>query len=265
MLALAGGIAASTLVLAAFVVPADASSTAAAATPQLVGLGDSYASGLGSGDYIAGSGDCYRSTHAYAVVDSQRIGASLQFVACSGATTADVESSQLSALSSATTDVTITIGGNDIGFSDVITQCALPSWASHCFSSIHQAEQAIKHTLPGSLDTLYGDIHADAPNATVVVVGYPRLFNGQNCSDLTFFTAKEMTALNAAADLLDTTIAGRVKAHDFAFADPRSAFVGHAVCDRDSWLHDLTYPVNESFHPKVPGQTEFADLSAPLL
>ena len=258
-----------TLALGLFAGPAVAAPASHAGTArgglQLVGLGDSYASGLGTGDYYPDSGDCYRSPDAYAVLDAQALGASIDFVACSGATSGDVVSTQLSALSATTTDVTLTVGGNDIGFTDVITQCALPSWASHCFQSIHQAEQAMQHTLPGALDTLYADIHADAPNAEVAVVGYPRLFNGHNCSDLTFFSKKEMASLNSAADMLDQVIGARAKAHGFGFADPRAAFVGHAVCDNDAWLNDLTYPVNESFHPKKAGQSEFATLSEPLL
>lgn len=233
-----------------------------AATPQWVGLGDSYASGLGTGHYYSESGDCKRSPDAYAVLDSQQVGASLTFVACSGATTSDVEADQVSSLSASTTDVSITIGGNDIGFTDVLTQCALPSWAGSCNKAINHADKIITGVLPGSLDTLYSDISAGAPSADVFVVGYPRLFNGQDCSALTFFTKKEMARLNSAADLLDTTIQGRAQAHGFTYVDPRSAFVGHAVCDSTPWLNDLTYPVEESFHPKTAGQAAFASLVA---
>jgi lysophospholipase L1-like esterase len=232
------------------------------ASPVMAGLGDSYASGLGAGSYYDDSGDCKRSSNAYAVLDSQRIGAALSFVACSGATTSDVEASQLGALSDSTTDVTITIGGNDIGFVDVITECALPSWASRCFGAIHDAQQVTKHVLPGKLDALYDDISAGAPNAKVVVVGYPRLFDGRDCSPLTFFSRKELARLNESADLLDQTIGKRAGAHGFDFVDPRSTFVGHAVCDPDAWLNNLTYPVEESFHPKASGQAAFAELVA---
>lgn len=232
----------------------------AAPGPAMAGLGDSYASGLGAGDYDPSSGDCYRSERAYAVLDAQRIGAALDFVACSGATSGDVDSGQLGALGQDTGDVTVTVGGNDIGFADVMTECALPSWAGDCFGAIAAARRATKNVLPGNLDALYGDIASDAPDATVVVVGYPRLFNGRNCSPLTFFTKREMTKLNAAADLLDKTIRQRAKAHHFAFADPRHAFTGHAICSADPWLNDLTYPVDESFHPNADGQSGYADL-----
>ncbi len=119
-----------------------------------------------------------------------------------------------------------------------------------------------KHVLPGRLDALYDDISAGAPNAKVVVVGYPRLFSGRDCSSLTFFSKKELARLNESADLLDKTIGNRAKAHGFDFVDPRSAFVGHAVCDADPWLNNLTFPVEESFHPNIAGHVAFAALVA---
>ncbi len=254
---LVAGIAAGAVVL---VIAGSAASGATAASRSLVGLGDSYASGLGTGEYDGSSGDCKRSPDAYPVLDSQRIGAAISFVACSGATTSDVDTDQLGALSASTTDVTLTVGGNDVGFVDVISQCALPSWASHCFAAIKRASRVVRQVLPGRLDALYDDISAGAPDANVVVVGYPRLFSGQDCSPLTFFTKKELRRLNQSADLLDQTIGKRARAHHFDFVDPRSAFVGHAVCDADPWLNNLTYPVEESFHPTVSGQLALADL-----
>lgn len=182
---------------------------ASTASPVMAGLGDSYASGLGSGDY-GDSGDCRRSTHAYAVLDSQRIGASLIFVACSGATTNDVDADQLTALSASTTDVTPTVGGNDVGFVEVLGTCAL-SGHSGCSAAIDVARALIKSLLPGRLDALYGDIAAKAPGATVVVVGCPRLFNGQDCSVLTSFSRKEMSGLNGTADRIDAVIGRAAK------------------------------------------------------
>lgn len=258
----------SALAMTVLLVGQGAASASASAVPagpelvglELVGLGDSYAAGLGSGDYDQDSGDCYRSPHAYAVQVSRRIGAQLDFVACSGATTADVAADQLGALSAQTTDVTLTVGGNDVGFADVMTDCALPSWAGDCAAAVRVARQLVKQVLPGRLGSLYDAIAAAAPNAKVVVVGYPRLFNGQDCSPLTWFTPREMTKLNGAANLLDSTTKAQVRSHHFTFVDPRADFTGHAICDADPWLNNLTYPVNESFHPNVSGQTAYADL-----
>src|SRR5436853_7198089 len=92
----------------------------AAALPQYVDLGDSYSSGVGTRVFYSESGSCYRSPEAYGPKIAAARGYALSFQACSGAKTTDVNSSQLGALSSTTALVTITIGGNDAGFSHVI-------------------------------------------------------------------------------------------------------------------------------------------------
>ncbi|GAB2330059.1 hypothetical protein STREPTOSP366_52220 [Streptomyces variabilis] len=104
---------------------------AAAAGHHYVALGDSYSSGMGAGSYTSESGDCKRSTAAYPQLWSNaNAPASFKFVACSGATTTSVASSQLGALSSTTTLVSVTAGGNDIGFADVMQTCVLQSEAT---------------------------------------------------------------------------------------------------------------------------------------
>ena len=228
--------------------------TAHATSPQLVALGDSYASGVGTRSYDDDSGSCMRSPYAYPVLDASRIGASLSFQACSGATTSSVRTGQLGTLSATTTLVTVTVGGNDAHFTSVITECAQPWWSSDCDGAIDDARSVITNLLPARLDTLYSAIRTRAPHAHVVVVGYPRLFNGEDCNAGTWFSPAEETRLNQTVDLLDSTIRGRATAHGFGFADPRSAFTGHAVCDATEWINGLSNPVSESYHPNRSGQ-----------
>ncbi len=232
----------------------------AQAASSYVALGDSYASGVGTRTYYADSGSCYRSPYAYAVVDAARIGATLSFKACSGAKTADVKASQLTSLTSSTTYVTVQVGGNDAGFSDVLTECAQPGWASDCNGAIDAAQGKIRNTLPAALDSLYASIRSRAPNAKVVVVGYPRIFNGEDCNAGTWFSPSEESRLNATADLLNSTTSGRAAAKGFSFANPTSAFIGHAVCDTTEWINGLSNPVRESYHPNRNGQTGYANL-----
>jgi len=247
-------------VIAVLAVLVSTPSAAEAAGKRIVGLGDSYASGVGTRTYYAESGSCQRSPYAYPVVDAARVGATLSFRACSGATTTSVLNNQLDTLSSSTTHVTLTVGGNDAGFTKVITTCAQPFWASDCDGGIDQAQSFIKNTLPSRLNTLYTAVRSNAPNAKVVIVGYPRIFNGEDCNAGTFFSPAEEARLNATADLLDTTIRGRADAYRFSFADPRSSFAGHAVCDTTEWVNGLSNPVSESYHPNRGGQAGYANL-----
>jgi lysophospholipase L1-like esterase len=226
---------------------------AQAAPPAYVALGDSYASGTGTRSYIADGTSCQRSTYAYPSLIAAARGYALNFRACSGARIADVTNTQLSALSASTGYVTISVGGNDAGFSDVLTTCALPSWASNCDGAINRATSYISNTMPGQLAALYAAIKTRAPNAVVVVVGYPRIFNGQDCNLLTFFSASEESKLNAAADLINATTAAQATAAGFRFANPTVAFTGHAWCSSSEWVNGLSSPISESYHPNRAG------------
>jgi lysophospholipase L1-like esterase len=227
--------------------------SAQAAAGPYTALGDSYSSGVGTRSYYSDSGSCYRGPQAYPVRVAQNLGAPLTFAACSGARVPDVLN-QLGSLNANTAYVTVSVGGNDAGFADVITRCALP-WPWTCTGEIDNANNYIRNTLPGQLNNLYTQIRNRAPNAQVAVVGYPRLFNGEQCNALARISPAEQTALNQTADLLATTTAARASAHGFGFVDVRSVFTGHAVCDDAEWINGLSDPVLESYHPKVAGHT----------
>ncbi|OLF18001.1 triacylglycerol lipase [Actinophytocola xanthii] len=229
---------------------------AQAAAGPYVALGDSYSSGVGARNYYPDSGSCYRSPQSFPVLVAQQLGAPLTFPACSSADIADVLN-QLGSLNASTAYVTVSAGGNDAGFAAMVTQCALP-WPATCTSQVNNANTFIRDTLPGRLDNLYRQIRTRAPGARVAVAGYPRLFNGEECNALARISPAEQSALNASADLLATTIAGRAAAHGFAYVDVRSAFVGHAVCDDAEWINGLSNPVVDSYHPNVAGHASYA-------
>jgi lysophospholipase L1-like esterase len=228
--------------------------SASAAPANYTALGDSYASGVGSRTYFSDSGSCYRSPLAYPVLTAGRVGATLTFAACSGARIADVVNNQLGSLSATTTLVTVQVGGNDAGFVSVIESCARP-WPWTCWGDIDNAKRFITGTLPGRLDDLYNQIRGRAPNAFVIVVGYPRLFNGATCNLGARISSGEEAELNNTADLLAGTISARAAAHGFAFADSREAFAGHAICASQEWLNGLSNPIMESYHPNAAGQS----------
>jgi lysophospholipase L1-like esterase len=236
-----------------YVAVAPAASTAAAV--NYVALGDSYSSGVGAGDYISSSGSCDRSTLAYpeqwADANSP---ASFVSVACSGATTADVLDSQVSALSASTTLVSITIGGNDAGFSSVMETCVLAPTSS-CLNAVTAAEAFIANQLPARLDTTLQTIRADAPSATVVVLGYPDLYDLSKSGSCIGLSTADRTALNQGANALDGALQAAALANQDTFADVRGQFAGHEICDSGSWLHAVDiFAVGSSYHPTAAGQ-----------
>jgi hypothetical protein len=249
--------------LAALLAPVPA---AQAAAPSYVALGDSYASGTGTRSYIDDGTSCQRSTYAYPSLIAAARGYSLNFRACSGARISDVTNTQLGALTASTGYVTISVGGNDAGFADVLTECATPWWAGDCDGAIDDAQAFINNTLPGRLSTLYASIRSKAPNATVVVVGYPRIFMGEDCNAGTWFSPEEQTRLNQTADLLNARTRTQATNRGFAFANPTSRFVGHAVCDDVEWINGLSSPISESYHPNRPGHSSgYTPTVSPLL
>jgi len=254
------------LAAAALSVPLLAAAPAQAAPPSYVALGDSYSSGVGTRSYLDDGTSCQRSVYAFPSLIAAAKGYALNFRACSGAKVSDVTNTQLSALSAGTGYVTISVGGNDAGFTSVITTCAEPGWLSDCHGAVSKAQSYLKNTLPGSLATLYSSIRAKAPNAKVVVVGYPRLFNGEDCNALTWFSPSDESLLNATADLLNSKLAAAAAARGFAFANPTSAFIGHAVCGNPEWLNGLSNPISESYHPNRAGHSAgYTPLVSPTL
>src|SRR3984885_12490066 len=232
---------------------------AASAAPQYVALGDSYSSGVGTRVFYEESGECDRSPDAYGPKIATAKGYTLNFEACSGAKTPEVNEKQLSKLSSTTSLVTITIGGNDAGFSNVIINCALYYFT--CGEAIVESEEFVRKELPGRLEKNYKDIRAKATTAKVVVLGYPKLFTaeGKTCN-VNFLTSGNEKKMNEGAELLDKVIRERAKASKFTFVNPTSAFEAHEVCASEEWLNGQSLPLSESYHPNVKGQAEFAKL-----
>jgi hypothetical protein len=220
-----------------------------------VALGDSYSSGVGAGSYDSASGDCKRSTRAYpALWAAANSPSSFAFTACSGARTGDVTASQLGPLNSSTDLVSISIGGNDAGFADVMTTCVLQS-ESTCLSRIATARSYVDTTLPGKLDSVYSAISAKAPSAQVVVLGYPRFYKLDG-SCIAGLSETERAAINGAADYLNAATAKRAADHGFTFGDVTSTFTGHEICSGSAWLHSVNWlNIGESYHPTAAGQS----------
>lgn len=191
----------------------------ASAGPAYVALGDSYSSGEGDGDFVGGTDraadHCHRSAHAYPELldHSQHLG-SLDFVSCSGAITDDFfdtnnegnhEPPQSRALSAGTKYVTLTFGGNDLGFSDVLTTCvygkygpvtvygkpgcsknkSLTATVANRLKAL--AGKATARTPKGvrirSIASILKRIHQLAPKARVYLADYPLLFGTHFRSD----------------------------------------------------------------------------------
>jgi hypothetical protein len=203
-----------------------------------------------------------------------------------------------SALTSQTTLVTLTVGGNDARFADVLTGCLLlpPKLKTHCSSPTYTLERRsnrardpmpsvkfepiVINLLEAHLVAVYQAIHAKAPHAEIIVSGYPLLFpvyTTVRCKVVRIpgkrftLSAPDQNWLNEMGTLLNKTVAAAVAKVQatgvrIRFVDPTAAFVGHAICSSQPWINGLKlrvslHPVNPaSFHPNKAGQAEYAKL-----
>jgi lysophospholipase L1-like esterase len=218
-----------------------------------VALGDSYSSGVGTGSYTLNSA-CKRGVYAYPYLYTQgHPGTTLTFVACSGAKTSDLLATQIGAVTSATTLVTMTIGGNDIGFANLIYQCTL----SDCSAALDSTRAKLEATVGAALDRVYTAVKSRAAfSAKIVVLGYPRVFSGASCFGAFGISSTERTKANALSDALDGAIAAHAAAGGVTYKSAIGAYTGHAVCSSSSWLNGLNlFNTGESYHPNRSGNS----------
>ncbi|MGH3772090.1 MAG: SGNH/GDSL hydrolase family protein [Pseudonocardiaceae bacterium] len=231
-----------------------------------VALGDSYASGVGTGVYDSASGACARSPQSYpSLWTEEHHPTSFAFAACSGAKTADVLATQISALQPGTDLVTITIGGNDVGFVPVLQTCTVATSDRTCAAAIDTAEAFARSVLPGRLARTYAAIRRASPHARVIVLGYPRLFDlAPSCADPFVPNLTRRTKINHGADVLNSVIQQAVSRQSgFSFADARGRFTGHGVCSADPWINGPTVPM--AVGPYHPTQVGYRDGYLPVL
>ncbi len=274
--------------LCALLVPA-VGATAQAASVPYVALGDSFSSGEGNPPF---DGSCHRAQEggsAYPRMLPSLVGyvAAPSFHACTGAVVADVtlrgqphrrgQRAQVEYVSPSTRLVTLTIGGNDIGFAEIVRKCL---FRRDC------TEGPLAETVRGRLSTI-GARLAGAyrlirermdPGGYLLVGGYPRLFlPGPNAGCERLISRKE-------AEWIDSlTIQGNAKvaravadatasAGNVAYVDVTERFAGHELCSEDEWLHELHFSLREglnpfkgSYHPKKSGQHAYAEAFAAAL
>jgi lysophospholipase L1-like esterase len=244
---------------------AEEAATKAVDARDFVALGDSYAAGLGAGNY-GDKQDCVQSKdggypHLWAALRTVAKFGTITDATCAGAKINDVRYEQLTALNENTGWVTLTVGGNDAGWTKSLQACLLGTDET-CKSSVDTAVTTVQSALPAELDALYKVIRNQAPNAKVYVLGYPHLVAapgaaGVSCEALSDARRK---ALNDGADSLDELIKGRVAAvQGFTFVDVRKAFEGHEACTKEPWIHGLRDNLSESYHPTPEGHKAYAD------
>ncbi len=118
-------------------------------------------------------------------------------------------------------------------------------------NTVNSAETFVRNSLPGLLDTLYAKIKSDAPNAKVIIVGYPEFYQvpGSCSVGLSNTGAPRSTAALICSTPRPGPEAGK---YGFTFDDVRNAFSAHEICSSSSWIDSVEFnDVTESYHPKA--------------
>ncbi|WP_432190550.1 SGNH/GDSL hydrolase family protein [Streptomyces sp. Tue6028] len=246
----------------------------------VVQLGDSYSSGTGVGDYYTNSDTgphispddpqpatydaCLRSKRSWirqTVLPgtTQSIGTrsdgwdtSLDFhsVACSGATTTSAQQTgqygEIPQIYSGfinpdTTLIAMTMGGNDAKFSSTLTDCVIGGCPSDATVQPRLTQAST------NVAAFLAVVHAIAPNAQIIVMGYPALFDTSNvtlcASKLPLSDSDAVSIAQWGRDFnadLAAAVSGANTGGKASFRDPSAAFSGHLLCDSSEALHGFT-------------------------
>jgi lysophospholipase L1-like esterase len=241
--------------------------TTAARAANYAALGDSYAAGPLIPNPLLPLG-CLKSSNNYAHLAAPGIGLTLRDATCSGAETEDMEQPQnvdpdgpnppqFNVLDASTTVVSVTIGGNDIGFSEVAESCITVNPFSHpCLDKynpggVDQLKARIEATAP-KVDAVLDGIKSRAPSAEVFVVNYPAIFpeTGFGCWPQMPIGFQDVPYLRSTQKRLNTMLANQAAANGATLVDWYTASIGHDACKSTS---------NRWVEPLIPGT-----LAAPI-
>ncbi len=243
-----------------------------------VALGDSQAAGTGNLPYIDST--CLVSKKSYPMLLAATLATPFVTNACAGATTQNVIDGQLGDLGPSTQLVTITAGINNLGWQAVLAACADGGDPVACDAAMAASTTAL-NGLPFSTVQLVALVRAWAPNALILVTGYPLPFGSftGSCSVGALngvsvkFSAQQAAEINAGMAGVNAAVQAGVAGYvgytgdpAVRFVDIATGFAGHGLCDTATrWISGFVSggPVDDrGFHPTAAGQQAFARILA---
>lgn len=211
-----------------------------------VALGDSYAAGQGAAPYT--DPGCFVSRKGYPVIADNLKDIQLTANAgCSGYTIQNVVNSLPGRVSTGTEIVTVTVGGNDLGTTNVLLSCLSNPNSAECAGALGTALTRLTDgSLAGELGAMVGAIRFHSPNAKVVLTGYPRLF----APDHAF-----APVANTLADSLNLVIANVAAGTGSQFVNVAPAFAAHGIGSAEPWINFNSAGIQDpaNFHPNTQG------------
>lgn len=286
---------------------------------RYLALGDSFASGEGAHNYRSGTDQtgnkCHTSLDSYGYLIKSQINLPLaETIACSGAVMKDIspksqpdyakDKPQATGLTGIEHDepiydgflpgyrrqidfieryqpesITLSIGGNDIGFANKLTWCVLSPQS--CYA-LHSSRAGILREIKNQFEGLtktYGALRTASPETRIYVVGYPNIAKpGGPCARNVRLTNEEIELSEAMVADLNYVIKKAAEKTGVIYVDAENAFTGHRMCETSSSnvavngltlgndmasIFGLSLLGKESYHPNKLGHRLYKDAILP--
>lgn len=266
-----------TMVTLALTTIAAPSSPAATPRQVYVAMGDSYS----AGPLIPPQTDpitCVRSGNDYPGLVSRQLGVAVfRDVTCSSASTVDFSHPQpanipggppappqYQSLSSDTTLVTVGIGGNDIGLVGLALSClnfAPPPIGHSCQAANGTTYQHRIDAFAATYGQVVDTIRAKAPDAKILLVGYPTTIKDGGCFPYQPILGNDATYLQGLIDRLNQQMSAQAAAHGATYVNIRTSSISHDSCQLPGtrWVEGFV-PTSPAFplHPNALGMQNAA-------
>jgi lysophospholipase L1-like esterase len=270
---------------AALVIAVAGAGAAQAAIGPYVSLGDSYTAAPLVPNPTGSPILCGRSTNNYPSDVTRALApSSFTDASCSSATTVDMTQSQslegglqtappqFNALKANDALVSVGIGGNDAGLISVAEECAKldiirptgTACKNHYASSSGDPNVAAINATGPKLAAVIQGIHARAPQAEVMVVGYPDGLptNGSSCWPLVPISGGDITYFDGLETSLNSVLRNAANTNGAEYVDTFTSSVGHDACKASgtAWVNGII-PTSAAFplHPNKAGEQNMAN------
>lgn len=177
--------------------------------------------------------------------------------------------------------VTLTGGGNDVGFADILGYCAIPAWYnisivinSDCGYAVKGSE--LETMLYDSIDTQYAynkrlleKIREVSPTTKVVVIGYPSFVTYEYFRPCALnsgaLTRGEIRMINEMVKHMNAMLQRLSYDMDVSFVDITDSLEGGRICEGSEYMTGVWPHITgdatkqEWFHPNAKGHARIAE------
>lgn len=243
---------------------------------RYVAMGSSYAAGPGIPTYVDNpSAPCSRSNGNYAHQLAERRGLQLVDVSCSGGTTSHLLAPrgdiapQLDALNAETKLVTITIGGNDVGYMTRLGAASCAGLAvetgvvGDCRAVPPPPTEQAYAELARRMDQIAKEVRKRSPHARLVFVDYLTVLPPRGGCKAAPLSAQEADIARELARRLAAITAKAASDNGGEVIRASALSQDHSACASDAWMNGYPRPgapvMGTSYHPNLQGMTAIAD------